>query len=235
MSNSSVFPAVIAGLAVGILLITLFAMLSGQIVANKSVYRGLYSAEADGSKIAINPVAIREEEDGEDCGCIVLQFWDTARFIRETGGSAVKAQFLVQNITLQKGGYAEAPLLIQHLGGGKAEHYVTVRAVPPTGYTLYPKSVAESTTEEERIEVAKTNTIIRGAIDMAEFVVPSDPVTIQVGGEEIVNVRFVVPDGVPNEDTWVPVMLEVTTESGTINPESISREDAGIDLIIVPS
>jgi hypothetical protein len=191
MSNSSVLP-VIAGLAVGIVLISLFAMLSGQIVANKSVYRGLYLAEADGSKIAINPVAIRE--DGEDCQCIVLQFWDTDRFIRETGGSAVKAQFLVQNITLQRGGYAEAPLLIQHLGGAKAEHYVTVRAVPPTGYTLYPKPVAESTTEMERFEAAETGTILRGAIDMAEFVVPSNPITIQVGGEQIVNVRFVVPE-----------------------------------------
>jgi hypothetical protein len=57
-----------------------------------------------------------------------------------------------------------------------------------------------------------------------------------VGNQQIVNVRFIVPDNIPQgaDGTFVPVSLEVTTQSGS-SPDSILNENTGIDLIIVHS
>ncbi|HXG06457.1 MAG TPA: hypothetical protein VNI77_03930 [Nitrososphaera sp.] len=190
-------------------------------------------AEADGSNIAITPIKVEEEGCSD---CIVVKLWDAESYIQETGRSAVKAEFLTKTITLQRGGYADVPLLIKHMGGDNSDRYVSVRVMPPAGYTYYPKSVAESTTEEERFEAARAGTILNGGIDMAQFVVPSDPVSIQVGSQQLVNVRFVVPENIPDEatGTFVPVLLEIVTQSGS-SPDSVYNENAGIELIIVHS
>jgi hypothetical protein len=105
--------AVIAGLATGIAFVVLFASFGGLLSMHKGVYQGLYMEEADGSKIAITPINAKEE----NCECIVFQVWDAERYVQETGRSAVKAEFLVQNITVQKGSYADVPLLLKHVGG----------------------------------------------------------------------------------------------------------------------
>jgi hypothetical protein len=229
--------AAIAGLAVGIAFVVVFASVgAGQLASIQSVYRGLYMAEADGSKIAIVPIKAKEES----CSfCINLQTWEDAEaYVRETGKSAVEAEFLVKSITLQRGSYADVPLRIKHLGGDNSERYVSVRVMPPEGYIYYPKPVGESTTEEERFEAARTGTILRGAVDMAGFVVPqSEPVNIQVGSQQIVNVRFVVPDDISEQanGTFVPVLLEIGTQSGTTSPDSVYNVNAGIELNIAHS
>jgi hypothetical protein len=51
--------------------------------------------------------------------------------------------------------------------------------MPPEGYAYYPRSVTEATTEQERFEAAKSGDILNGAIDMAQFVIPSDPVNVR--------------------------------------------------------
>ncbi len=222
---------VIAGLAAGIAFVMLFAF-GGQLDSIQSVYRGLYTAEADGSMIAITPIAVKEERCSD---CIEFQSWDAEAYIQKTGKSAVKAEFLTQSVTVQRGRYAEVPLLIKHMGGVNSERYVSVRVLPPSGYTLYPRSVAEAGAEEERIEAAKTGTLLKG-IDMAQFVVASDPVSIQVGSQQIVNVRFVVPDNIPDEasGTFVPILLQVATQSAD-SQVSVYNDNAGIELIIVHS
>jgi hypothetical protein len=223
--------AVIAGMSAGIAFVILFASFGGQLASNQSVYRGLYMAEADGSKIAITPLKVEEESCSD---CIALKSWDAESYVRETGKSAVKAEFLIKSVTLQRGSYADVPLLIKHMGGDNSERYVSVRVMPPIGYTLYPKSVAEATTEEERFEAAKAGTMLNGGIDMAQFVVASDPVNIQVGSQQIVHVRFIVPDNIPVEanGTYVPILLEVTTQSAE-GQDSVYNENTGIELIIV--
>ena len=189
-------------------------------------------AEADGSKVAINPITVKKES----CDCIVLNLMDEETYLRDTGRSVVKAEFLTESVSLQRGSYADVSLLVKHLGGVNSERYVTVRVMPPAGYTLYPKSVAETTTEEQRFEAAKSQTILRGGIDMAQFVMPGAPVEIQVGNQQVVNVRFVVPEDIPDEvnGTFVPVLLEVTTPSAE-SPDSVYDANAGIELIILHS
>jgi hypothetical protein len=225
--------AVTAGLAIGIAFVILFASFGGQEASIPSVYQGLYMAEADGGRVAIKPINIEEESCS---GCIFLKFWDAETYVEETERSAVNAKFLVNNVTLQKGSYAEVPLLLKHMGGDSSERYVSIRVLPPTGYTLYPKSVAESTTVEERLEAAKTATMLRGGVDLARFVVASDPVNIQVGSQQTVNVRFVVPEDTPAEvnSAFVPILLEATTQSSASH-DSVFLESTGMDLIIVHS
>jgi hypothetical protein len=194
MSDYAGIP-VIAGLAVGIAFVILFASSGDLLTSNQSVYRELYMAEDDGSKIAINPIAVKKES----CECIVMNLMDTETYLRESGRSVVKAEFLSESVNLQRGNYADVPLLVKHLGGDNSERYVTVRVMPPAGYTLYPKSVAETTTEEQGFEAAKSKTILGGGIDMAQFVMPGAPIDIQVGSQQLVNVRFVVPEDLPDE------------------------------------
>jgi hypothetical protein len=228
MRNEVIVPA-IGGLAAGIVLIILFASFDSQLFSKQeNIYRGMYMVEADG-KIDITPARVEQ-----GCSnCITLQVWDAETYVRETGKSTVKAEFLVQNVTVQRGGYADVPLRLVHVGGSNYEPYVEVRVLPPVGYTLYPKSVAESSTEEERFEAAKAGTMLRGGIDIAQFVLPTDPVIIKVGSQEIINVRFVVPANIVKEvdGTFVPILLEVTMQSSS-SQDSIFNGSTGIELII---
>ncbi|MGH9878946.1 MAG: hypothetical protein ACRD5H_15055, partial [Nitrososphaerales archaeon] len=61
----------------------------------------------------------------------------------------------------------------------------------------------------------------------------TEPVSIDVGSEQIVNVHFVVPANIPAEvdGTFVPIQLEVTTQSGS--EDAVFVENTGIELIVV--
>lgn len=226
--GNSIAP-VVAGLVVGIAFVILFASFGVQLPSlYRSVYQGLYMVQADGTRIDITPVMPEEE-----CpNCIVLQFFEADEYVRETGKSAVTARFLTENVTVHRGSYADIPLLLTHIGGTDSERNVAVRVVPPTGYILYPKSVAQATTEEERFEAAKAGTRLNGGIDLAQFVLATDPLVISVGSEKTINVRFVVPADMPDEvdGTFIPIMLEIQSSAD----QEVLHENTGIELIIAP-
>jgi hypothetical protein len=95
----------------------------------------LYFVEADGSRIALEPIDIERKSCSN---CIVMEFWDAEKYVYETGKSTVKAEFLDNNITLQRGGHADVPLLLKHMRGTNSERYVSVRVKPHQGILCTP-------------------------------------------------------------------------------------------------
>jgi hypothetical protein len=121
------------------------------------------------------------------------------------------------------------------LGGVNAEPSVTVKVSPPTGYILLPKSVAETTTPEQRLQAAQTGHIIPGGIDLGSLMtftgLPADrSMSIAANNEQIVQVRISLPADFPAEMVGrgfhIPIMVEAMAGDGSM----IVAENNGVDI-----
>ena len=158
-------------------------------------------------------------------------------YVKETGNSAVKAMFTEKTVQLKRGSEATLNLAIMHIGGLNAKPIAQVMVSQPTGYILLPKSVAEKTTPEQRLEVATTGTVIPGGIDMASFVTinASDRnLSLAVNIQHAMQVKITMPKDLPDElvgtGFHIPIILTATDTNG--NP--IVAENNGIDVEILP-
>ncbi len=158
-------------------------------------------------------------------------------YVKETGNSAVKAVFTEKTVQLKRGSEATLNLAIVHMGGLNAKPIAQVKVSQPTGYILLPKSVAEKTTSEQRLEAATTGAVIPGGIDMASFVtinVADSNLSLAANVQHAMQVKITMPKDLPDElvgtGFHIPIILTATDTNG--NP--IIAENNGIDVEVLP-
>lgn len=168
--------------------------------------------------------AVVEEPKTEDTANISFQFFEPESYVEQTGKSAVVVQVTSERIPLQRGDSTNIEVLARHLGGENADQSVNVKVLLPTGYTLYPPSVAKSTTPEDRFDAAKAGTILPGGIDLREFMSISgeSEKAVAESTEQLFTVTIRVPADLPDElvgeEIYIPINVETTDGSGNAVP-----------------
>ena len=172
-------------------------------------------------------------EANTDSSFISLEVLEPATYSRDTGRSSVLVDFDGEPVEIKRGSSATVEMVAKHLGGAEADQSVNVRILPPIGYTLYPPSVAESTTAEERFESAKSGRVLAGAIDLGELVtiVGADEKAVEKSGQQTFSVMISIPEDYPDEllgEEFIPINAEATDSNG--NP--IPAQGTGITIVV---
>ena len=167
-------------------------------------------------------------------GSITLNIWTAESYVKDTGNSAIKAEFSEDAIQLNKGTDKMVSLIIKHLGGANAKSSVDVMISPPIGHILLPASVAENTTVEERINAATTGKMIPGGIDLASFITITESdrsLSLSTNDQKELQVKIAIPKDLPDEFVgagfFIPIIVSavdpdgnsIYVETDTINVE----------------
>lgn len=210
------------------------AMVVAGLFAAVFVFVASTGPSQDAQAVVQAPPAVAAEEDANTS----MKPMTAESYVQETGKSAVKAEFPVKEIQLKRGTSGTVNVHIKHLGGVNAESSVTVKVSPPTGYILLPKSVAETTTPEQRLQAAQTGQIIPGGIDLSSLMtftgLPADrSMSIAANNEQIVQVRISLPADFPAEMVGrgfhIPIIVEAIAGDGSM----IVAENNGLDIQVV--
>jgi hypothetical protein len=205
--------ATFAVLAVAGLLATLFVF--------AAPIRPLQSAQAS-----------TQEPPMESGGSISLQVIEPESFVQQTGKSAAVSQVASEQVSIKRGSSANIEVMAKHVGGANAAESINVKVLPPIGYTLYPPSVAKSTTPEERFEAARMGTVIPGSVDLAKFVTIVGPneKAVSKASEQAFSVLISIPKDLPKElkEIFIPINIEATDSDGNVVP----GQSTGIMVVV---
>lgn len=205
--------------------IATFAVLVGVSLATFFVFvaptRPMQSAQA----VVQEPSAAREHS-------ISFQVTEPESFVQQTGKSAVILQVATEQVSIKRGSSANVEVLARHIGGPNADQSINVKVLPPIGYTLYPPSVAKSTTPEERFEASRTGTAISGSFDLGKFVTivgPSEK-AVSKASEQAFNLMISIPKDLPDElgEIYIPINVEPTDSNGNVVP----GQSTGITIVV---
>lgn len=176
--------------------------------------------------------AVIQEPPTEDVDSISFQVPEPESFVQQTGKSAVVSQVASDRISIKRGGLANVEVLAKHIGGANAAESINVKVLPPIGYTLYPPSVAKSTTPEERFEAARTGTTIPGSFDLGKFVTIVGPneKAVSRASEQAFTIMISIPKDLPEEleEIFIPVNIEATDGNGNTVP----GQSTGVTVVV---
>jgi len=176
--------------------------------------------------------AVTQETPIESGGSISLQVIEPESFVQQTGISAVLSQVASEQVSIKRGSSANIEVQVKHIGGANAAESINVKVLPLIGYTLYPPSLAKSTTPEERFEAARTGTAIPGSFDLGKFVTIVGPneKAVSKANEQAFNVLISIPEDLPDElkEIFIPINIEATDSDGNAVP----GQSTGIMVVV---
>jgi hypothetical protein len=147
-------------------------------------------------------------------------------YLTETGKSVVKIEWPSEKVSIKKGSEVNLAPMAKHLAGANADQSVTVRVLPPDGYVLYPPSVAESTTSEQRFEAQIAGTPLPGGIDLGTLLrinAPNDK-AVSKGDSGAFDISITIPENFPDtvKEFELPIIVEATDGNGNAVPTQAS-------------
>lgn len=165
---------------------------------------------------------------------VIAQFPNTSPedYVSETGKSAVKATMASEKVTAKRGTAVAIEVLANHLGGANADQTVNVKVLPPIGYTLYPPSVAKSTTPEERFEAALAGTPLPGGIDLGALVTVQGPSekAVSKASQQAYTIMINLPKDLPDEldEIFIPINVKAMDSSGN----EVPAKGTGVTVVV---
>lgn len=196
---------------------------------------------AASSPARIAQATVIEPIDTTD-GSITSNAMTAEEYAEATKKSAIKSEFVTKEVQIQRGTSQSIDVLIKHIGGEEAEQTATVTISAPYGYILLPKSVAESTTFEERVEAARTGKVLTGGIDLGTFVKVDESaasegqssmtVMLAKNTERMISVQISIPEDLSAELVGTGFHIPVVLEASGTDGKAIVVENNGVDVVI---
>ncbi|MGI0074127.1 MAG: hypothetical protein ACREA3_09995 [Nitrosotalea sp.] len=168
---------------------------------------------------------------------IGLQVVTPYSFLENGGRSAVIIDVPIKQVNVTRGNTATVDVHIKHLAGKNPFPFVYAMLTPPFNNIWYPPSIANSTTQEERIHATETGNLISGSIDLGTLITFSEtkPIKIKAGSEQIIKMYITVPQNLGEEFVGQGVNLnipiKVTDNDG--NSNTVIGQDGNVNFFIV--
>lgn len=166
---------------------------------------------------------------------IAFQIADPRSYVEQTGKSAIVAEIVSEKVSAQRGGSANIQVFAKHLAGANGDQSINVKVLPPTGYILYPPSVAASTTPEQRVEAARTGSLIPGSIDLSDFmaIAGASEKAVAKSAQQTFDIVISVPKDLPDEllgqEIYIPINISATDSDGI----DIPGEGTGVMVVVI--
>ncbi|WP_337861510.1 hypothetical protein [Nitrososphaera sp.] len=181
------------------------------------------------------PVSTDEKIEG-----ISVRITNAEEHVNQTGKSAVKVELPINEVKVKKGSTATVNVNIKHIGGENGSSYANVKVLPPTGYLLYPPSLAKSTSFEQRQEAMLTGKQVPGSIDLGTLItyagLNNNSIAIPKGNIQSVVMNISIPNTLPGELVGtgfpVPIILQVTDDRG--NSDTVLVENSSVNVEVIP-
>ncbi|MGH9878391.1 MAG: hypothetical protein ACRD5H_12210 [Nitrososphaerales archaeon] len=193
--------------------------MAAAVIAGSLALAVLFSYQGEAKQVE----AVVQNQPSDQGDGIGLQFSEPEEYVNETGKSAVKVEVASEAVSIKRGSSANIEVVAKHLGGANADQSITVKVLPPIGYTLYPPSVGKSTTPEQRYEATRSGTVLAGGIDLGKFmsIVGADQKAVAKNSQQVYSVMISVPKDLPDEllgEIFIPINIEAIDVNGNEVP-----------------